>query len=785
MHSWFVSTATLVKESGVCSWGVRVSPGSRGRSGSETRNSNRSRVPKLTASLTMDEETFLDDEIYDDDGEYHPVDDVGEAVDVRAAVVPTVTDDNDSDGDLDIGTLGTQMTSMDIAPASCFTPAHLSSLAACSVTNLHTQTFLEMRADAAEEDLSSVGEMMPGLAQLRLNQSIVPSMRCFGSSFQNLKVLWVARSELRDLDGIAALINLTELYASFNDITDVAPIAELDFLTTLDLEGNRVEDTDAPDFLNMCPNLVELNLEGNPLSRVPNYRNKVCVSVKRLEKLDDVPVTDRDRVELETGSNSSGGDGESDERVGGDEKCLNETLSSKSAQKPKETKVSAAAAADFQELDTIMDGIKYCAVGIDDPDAVTTRDETTGELSVTLVDDALGGTLGSDELSQELMAVDSSNNMAGRPPLNRPHLERPGTARSLARVNSLGASVRGTLVSGSGGNLSRPGTAHAMGMSNATSHSNLNSRPGTAVSLHRSWGSFGSQGSASISSQQGSRPSTAASWSATRSASRPGTANSQRPGTSNSFGSRPQSQERPGTGRSWGSGGASRSRPGTAMSGMDNQSEPRLDSLFWRKNAQKETRAGLVEQNRNENGGDSDDDGTGASMLTMGEGMLVGNPAKLLSRRKRTENDGNDGNLKSSQNPSKDSLQSSGENSNDILTQLRRWKIEMAETFSQFQQSNWGDLDTAMDAPSTKQFVPQPPMAPKPVPPKFAPAPPGSSGGPRRPPGRSLSGRPALRSVASGVIAKPTGPTSGVVLRKQNPRPNTARTQTVDRLVLD
>ena len=37
--------------------------------------------------------------------------------------------------------------------------------------------------------------------------------------------------------------------------------------------------------------------------------------------------------------------------------------------------------------DIVTEGIKYAAVGIDDPDAVTARNETTGELSVTLVED--------------------------------------------------------------------------------------------------------------------------------------------------------------------------------------------------------------------------------------------------------------------------------------------------------------------------------------------------------------------------------------------------------------
>ena len=244
----------------------------------------------------MDDETFLDDEIYDDDAsEHHPVDDLMDA-DARAGA-PAPGGEGDSDADLDIATLGVEVASMDLAPASCFTPAHLSALAGCDVKSLGTNTSLEMRADAAEEDLSAVGALMPRLAQLRMNTSIVPTMRAFGSQFQSLRVLWIARAGVEDLSGVASLVRLAELYASFNDIADVAPLAELDFLEVLDLEGNRVEDEDAPDYLNMCPALRELSLEGNPIAKRASYRREVCVAVRRLRALDDAPVTDAETIE--------------------------------------------------------------------------------------------------------------------------------------------------------------------------------------------------------------------------------------------------------------------------------------------------------------------------------------------------------------------------------------------------------------------------------------------------------------------------------------------------------
>ena len=119
-------------------------------------------------------------------------------------------------------------------------------------------------------------------------------------------------------------------------------------------------------------------------------------------------------------------------------------------------------------------------------------------------------------------------------------------------------------------------------------------------------------------------------------------------------------QGRPGT------SGSGASRPGTAMSaeGWGFGGDSLQDSLFWKKNRVKETRAGLADR------GDSADGG--GSKLTIGAGTLVGNPAKLLSRRKKEApvyaigiEDDSDGACEK----------------DDILAQLRKWKIEMAESF--------------------------------------------------------------------------------------------------------
>ena len=60
--------------------------------------------------------------------------------------------------------------------------------------------------------------------------SHVPSVRDLGTSFSRLRVLWLSRSGVRELDGISSFSSVVELYLSFNDITDLSPLGGCDRL---------------------------------------------------------------------------------------------------------------------------------------------------------------------------------------------------------------------------------------------------------------------------------------------------------------------------------------------------------------------------------------------------------------------------------------------------------------------------------------------------------------------------------------------------------------------------
>ena len=62
--------------------------------------------------------------------------------------------------------------------------------------------------------------------------------------------------------GLLALPLLRELYASFNDISELAPLAGCEVLQVLDLESNQIGDLDAVGYLGMVQGLTTLTLEG-------------------------------------------------------------------------------------------------------------------------------------------------------------------------------------------------------------------------------------------------------------------------------------------------------------------------------------------------------------------------------------------------------------------------------------------------------------------------------------------------------------------------------------------
>jgi len=147
---------------------------------------------------------------------------------------------------------------------------------------------LEAIADTRDLSLSFLGETFPTLEKLRLNNSIIPSIRDIGCSLVNLRFLSLARCEISCLDGISTISQqLEELYLAFNQINDVCDLLGMDNLTILDLEDNLIPTIDSVAILSTSPKLKALTMAGNPAADIPDYREQVAKILPNLVYLDE------------------------------------------------------------------------------------------------------------------------------------------------------------------------------------------------------------------------------------------------------------------------------------------------------------------------------------------------------------------------------------------------------------------------------------------------------------------------------------------------------------------
>ncbi|KAF4047016.1 Leucine-rich repeat domain-containing protein [Phytophthora infestans] len=164
--------------------------------------------------------------------------------------------------------------------------------------DLERVTSLQISIDSTKQSVEVIGELLPSLQQLRLQQSNLSSFRDLGTSLRSLRVLWAMHCQISDLDGIGALMNLQELYLQHNEVSDISPLTMHEELRVIDLEGNRITDIGQIEQLAFCPQLMSLNLTGNSVETVKHYRQIVTNFVPQLVSLDDEALSDSERVKL-------------------------------------------------------------------------------------------------------------------------------------------------------------------------------------------------------------------------------------------------------------------------------------------------------------------------------------------------------------------------------------------------------------------------------------------------------------------------------------------------------
>lgn len=89
---------------------------------------------------------------------------------------------------------------------------------------------IELRVDTRMHNLQVTGEILSSLEFLKLNDSIISSFRDIGTSFKSVRVLNIARCELKEVQGIQAFEQLEELYIGYNEVSELFDIGFLEHL---------------------------------------------------------------------------------------------------------------------------------------------------------------------------------------------------------------------------------------------------------------------------------------------------------------------------------------------------------------------------------------------------------------------------------------------------------------------------------------------------------------------------------------------------------------------------
>ncbi|EPZ34909.1 outer arm dynein light chain 1 [Rozella allomycis CSF55] len=122
-------------------------------------------------------------------------------------------------------------------------------------------------------------------------------------NLEQLDSINLSNNLIKKIKGLSTLSKLTTLNITHNYLStaeDIERLVDCPSITTLDLSHNKIEDVNVVDIFEMMPNLRVLNLMGNPVVRkIKNYRKTIISRLANLTYLDDRPVFDNERKQVE------------------------------------------------------------------------------------------------------------------------------------------------------------------------------------------------------------------------------------------------------------------------------------------------------------------------------------------------------------------------------------------------------------------------------------------------------------------------------------------------------
>ncbi|XP_059473641.1 cilia- and flagella-associated protein 410 isoform X7 [Neocloeon triangulifer] len=119
--------------------------------------------------------------------------------------------------------------------------------------------------------------------------------RAKSSDLNTIKKLNCWGNELTDVSLVQRMPNVEVLALSVNNISSLADFRCCSKLRELYMRKNSISELNEVCYLQDCANLQNLTLTENPCTNFEGYRLAVIRALPRLQKLDDVEVTDEER----------------------------------------------------------------------------------------------------------------------------------------------------------------------------------------------------------------------------------------------------------------------------------------------------------------------------------------------------------------------------------------------------------------------------------------------------------------------------------------------------------
>ncbi|KAG1711470.1 hypothetical protein DVH05_008722 [Phytophthora capsici] len=140
------------------------------------------------------------------------------------------------------------------------------------------------------------------LRTLYLHENLIHKIEGLESQLL-LDTLNLSQNQISCIENLGHLKQLTSLALKSNYLTsakDIAHVLEVPSLSVLDIQSNRINDTDIVDILAQLPNLKVLYLQGNEVVKhIKQYRKTMVYRCRKLKYLDDRPVFDDERRRVE------------------------------------------------------------------------------------------------------------------------------------------------------------------------------------------------------------------------------------------------------------------------------------------------------------------------------------------------------------------------------------------------------------------------------------------------------------------------------------------------------